>query len=88
MPGMNGHEVAQAIRATPSLAGVMLVALTGWGAPDDVERAGQAGFDHHLTKPVSLDALEAALGVARVARVDSAANAANAANAARPAVPQ
>jgi PAS domain S-box-containing protein len=67
MPGMNGHEVAQAIRATPSLAGVMLIALTGWGAPDDVERAGQAGFDRHLTKPVSLDALEAALSAAGAA---------------------
>jgi signal transduction histidine kinase/CheY-like chemotaxis protein len=61
MPGMNGHEVARAVRATAGLEQVMLVALTGWGAPGDVSLAEEAGFDRHLTKPVSFDALEAAL---------------------------
>ena len=72
MPGMNGHEVARAVRATPGLAGVGLVALTGWGAPDDVEQATAAGFDRHLTKPVSLDALEAALAAVMAARPGAA----------------
>ncbi|WP_426196360.1 PAS domain-containing protein [Massilia sp. DWR3-1-1] len=67
MPGMNGHEVARAIRASAALAHVTLVALTGWGALDDVALAASAGFDLHLTKPVSLAALTAALqaGAAR-----------------------
>ncbi len=67
MPGMNGHEVARAIRADSgtALRAVTLVALTGWGAPGDVALAKEAGFDHHLTKPVSIEALEATL--ARVA---------------------
>ncbi|WP_426112795.1 PAS domain-containing protein [Massilia sp. PWRC2] len=61
MPGMNGHEVARAIRASAGLEQVLLVALTGWGAPADVALAVSAGFDHHLTKPVSIEALERAL---------------------------
>ncbi len=61
LPGMSGHEVARAIRATPALAKVALVALTGWGASGDLLRAEDAGFDQHLTKPVSLDALRGAV---------------------------
>jgi PAS domain S-box-containing protein len=61
MPVMGGHEVARAIRAIPALADVTLVALTGWGAPADVALAEAAGFDRHLTKPVSLEALAGAL---------------------------
>jgi PAS domain S-box-containing protein len=52
MPGMNGYEVAQAIRQDPSLAGVRLVAVTGYGRDEDRARAFEAGFDRHLTKPV------------------------------------
>ncbi len=58
LPGMNGHEVARAIRATPGMHQVVLVALTGWGAHDDVARSEEAGFDQHLTKPVSIESLE------------------------------
>jgi PAS domain S-box-containing protein len=58
LPGMNGHEVARAIRATPGMQQVVLVALTGWGARGDLARAEDAGFDQHLTKPVSVEALE------------------------------
>jgi CheY-like chemotaxis protein len=60
LPGMDGHEVARAIRATPGLEQVVLVALTGWGAQGDLSRSQEAGFDQHLTKPVSLGALEQA----------------------------
>jgi CheY-like chemotaxis protein len=52
LPGMNGYEVASALRTEPSLADVMLVAVTGWGTEADRRRALEAGFDYHLTKPV------------------------------------
>jgi PAS domain S-box-containing protein len=58
LPGMDGYEVARAMRAKQQLAGVKLVALTGWGADEDRRRAMDAGFDHHLTKPVDLGVLE------------------------------
>jgi CheY-like chemotaxis protein len=54
MPGMNGYEVAQVIRQTPSLSHIALAALTGWGAEDDRNRSKEAGFDKHLTKPVAV----------------------------------
>jgi CheY-like chemotaxis protein len=43
---------------------VVLIALTGWGAQSDQEQSQEAGFDQHLTKPVSLEALEQALAAA------------------------
>jgi signal transduction histidine kinase len=52
MPGMNGYEVARAIRAHPSGGAIMLVAQTGWGQEEDRRRAKEAGFDEHITKPV------------------------------------
>jgi signal transduction histidine kinase/CheY-like chemotaxis protein len=57
MPDMNGYEVARAIRARQPGGNVVLVALTGWGQPGDKRRAHEAGFDHHLTKPVDFDEL-------------------------------
>ncbi|MES2759363.1 MAG: response regulator [Pseudomonadota bacterium] len=67
LPGMSGHEVARAIRATPELAKVVLVALTGWGASGDLLQAEDAGFDRHLTKPVSLESLRDAVRAAGAA---------------------
>jgi CheY-like chemotaxis protein len=58
MPGMNGYETARAMRRTPGLEGVMLVALTGWGTESDRLRSSDAGFDHHLTKPAQPGALQ------------------------------
>ena len=52
MPRLNGYEAAQAIRAQPSLQEVLLVALTGWGQPEDRRRSRLAGFHHHFVKPV------------------------------------
>jgi PAS domain S-box-containing protein len=57
MPGMNGYEVAAALRRLDGGARTQLIAVTGWGAQDDRDRASAAGFDHHLTKPVDLAAL-------------------------------
>jgi PAS domain S-box-containing protein len=61
MPGMSGYEVAQAVRSDPQFDGVRLVALTGWGGEADRARSREAGFDHHLTKPATVAAIEAAL---------------------------
>lgn len=58
LPGMDGYQVARAMRQQPQLANVTLVALTGWGTDDDRRRAMEAGFNHHLTKPVDLSVLE------------------------------
>jgi CheY-like chemotaxis protein len=52
MPGMNGFELARRIRAEPRLAGMTLVAVTGWGQDEDRRQSLSAGLDHHLTKPV------------------------------------
>jgi PAS domain S-box-containing protein len=68
LPGMNGHEVARAIRHNPDLGNVVLIALTGWGASSDMAQSQEAGFDQHLTKPVSFEALEQALAAAEEAR--------------------
>jgi CheY-like chemotaxis protein len=54
MPGMNGYEVARAVRKTPDMKTVVIIALTGWGAEQDRELSKEAGFNAHLTKPASL----------------------------------
>jgi signal transduction histidine kinase len=59
MPGMDGFAVARTLRADPRRAGLRILALTGWGQDSDRRRTREAGFDHHLTKPVDFDALEA-----------------------------
>jgi PAS domain S-box-containing protein len=64
LPGMSGYEVARAIRRRQGLRQIVLIALTGWGAQSDQEQSHEAGFDQHLTKPVSLEALEQALAAA------------------------
>ncbi len=57
MPQMNGYAVAERIRERPWGKNVMLIAQTGWGQQEDVDRSRQAGFDFHLTKPTNFDAL-------------------------------
>lgn len=54
LPGMSGYEVAERLRAREWAKGVLLVALTGWGQNEDREKSRQAGFDHHLVKPVQV----------------------------------
>jgi CheY-like chemotaxis protein len=51
LPGMDGYEVARAIRAEPDLADVRLVAVSGYAQPEDRARARKAGFDAHVAKP-------------------------------------
>ncbi|MFP7723568.1 PAS domain S-box protein [Lysobacter sp. A3-1-A15] len=60
MPGMDGYEVAGRIRQRLG-SGPVLVALTGYGQEDDRRRAFDAGFDHHLVKPTSVEALHQVL---------------------------
>ena len=55
MPDLNGYEVARRIREEPRGRDVFLLAITGWGHPDDVARAKTAGFNEHLTKPVDAE---------------------------------
>jgi signal transduction histidine kinase/DNA-binding response OmpR family regulator len=62
LPGLSGYEVAERLRADASLSATALIALTGWGTPEDRRKALAAGFDVHLTKPVSTEDLYAALG--------------------------
>ncbi|HVY08103.1 MAG TPA: response regulator, partial [Burkholderiales bacterium] len=61
MPGMDGYEVARRMRDDAAAGKVMLVALTGWGQEADRRKAKEAGFDHHLVKPVEIDKLQALL---------------------------
>jgi len=68
LPGMSGYEVAELLRRDERLADTTLIALTGWGTPEDRRKATAAGFDVHLTKPVAAEDLQAALGRATSAR--------------------
>jgi CheY-like chemotaxis protein/two-component sensor histidine kinase len=61
MPGMDGYEAARQIRADERNKDLMLIALTGWGQDEDRRGSEQAGFDHHLVKPVDLGALQTLL---------------------------
>ncbi len=60
LPVMDGYELAALLRAMPSLAGIRLIALTGYGQEADRRRGREAGFDEHLVKPVDISAVEAA----------------------------
>lgn len=57
LPGLNGYEVASRLRALPETRGAMLIALTGYGQAEDRNRSQNAGFDHHLLKPVNFEML-------------------------------
>lgn len=57
LPGIDGYEVAKHLRSRPSNDETLLIALTGYGQPEDQQRALQAGFDAHLVKPVDLEQL-------------------------------
>jgi PAS domain S-box-containing protein len=67
LPGMDGYDVARAMRAEADLKGAFLVALTGYALPEDVRRANEAGFDRHVAKPPSIEKLERVLAEASAA---------------------
>jgi two-component system, chemotaxis family, CheB/CheR fusion protein len=68
LPGIDGYEVAQRLRALPEFNGTQIIAMTGYGQPEDRRRSREAGIDHHLVKPVKIDFVRALL-----ARADSPA---------------
>jgi CheY-like chemotaxis protein len=57
LPEVDGYELARRLRAQAVGHSPYLVAVTGYGQPQDLERTQQAGFDHHLVKPADTDAL-------------------------------
>jgi CheY-like chemotaxis protein len=67
LPRLNGYEVCRRIRKQPWAQETLIIALTGWGQAEDRRRSHEAGFDHHLVKPVDVDELKSLLGRARKA---------------------
>ena len=62
LPVMDGYELVRRFRAGPAGRAVLLVAVTGYGSPDDRDRSRKAGFDHHFVKPFDPDLLWQLLG--------------------------
>ena len=65
MPGVDGYEVARRLRQDPALARIVIVAVSGYGQDSDRERTRVTGFDAHLVKPVTMDALRHVLAPLR-----------------------
>ncbi len=65
LPGMSGYEVARRLREVPECRTTVLAAMTGWGQDEDRRRSREAGFDHHLVKPVDPAVLEELLASIR-----------------------
>jgi signal transduction histidine kinase/ActR/RegA family two-component response regulator len=59
LPVLDGYEVAARMRSVPGMDRAVLVALTGYGTTEHIQRALAAGFQHHLTKPIDLECIEA-----------------------------
>ncbi|MGN6135072.1 MAG: ATP-binding response regulator, partial [Aureliella sp.] len=66
LPKLNGYQACRRIREQPWSAGMTIIALTGWGQEEDRRRSHEAGFDHHLVKPVELTALMQLLSERRI----------------------
>ncbi len=64
LPRRSGHEFARLARQDPALQDTVLMALTGYGTDADRLRSQEAGFHHHLTKPIDLEALDRLLAEA------------------------
>jgi CheY-like chemotaxis protein len=77
LPRMNGYEAARHIREQPWGGNMALIALTGWGQEEDKRRSLEAGFDHHLTKPVDPAALEKLLALIAPMRRQGSQSASN-----------
>lgn len=61
LPDSNGYEIVRLLRSDPSFSRTLIIALTGYGSMEDRRRAREAGFDHHLTKPIEFPALRSIL---------------------------
>ncbi len=62
LPGMNGYQLAEQLRRDGSCRGALFIAISGYGRAEDLRRSAEAGFDHHLVKPIELKALLDLLG--------------------------
>ena len=71
LPGIDGYEVARRLRKSEPAQSMLLIALTGYGRPEDQRRSLDAGFDAHLVKPVDPDALFALIARLSAARAKS-----------------
>ena len=69
LPGISGYEVARRLRNHPQLKDVIIVAQTGWGDSNDRRRTREAGFDHHLLKPLDPEELRTVLARGRGLRI-------------------
>ena len=69
LPGLNGYEAARRIRAEPWGSRSLLIALTGWGQSEDRRRSREAGFDHHVVKPVAAGTLMELLASSRASQL-------------------
>jgi two-component system OmpR family response regulator len=70
LPGMDGFEVAREMRTRAVTKTALLIALTGYGADSDKQKARDAGFDHHLVKPVSFTAIETVIAASSAGGVN------------------
>ncbi|MES2207107.1 MAG: PAS domain S-box protein [Pseudomonadota bacterium] len=61
LPGMNGYEVCKEMRRQPLLSHTVFIAQTGWGQQEHLDRSKEAGFSHHLVKPINIDVLKKVL---------------------------
>jgi CheY-like chemotaxis protein len=61
LPGLDGYQVAESLRADPATAAIRLIALTAYGTDQDRQRSKRSGFEAHLVKPASIDQLRRAL---------------------------
>jgi signal transduction histidine kinase/DNA-binding response OmpR family regulator len=87
LPGMDGYEVAGRLRADPATRGAVLVAVTGYGREEDRARSRQAGFDHHLVKPVDFGLIQGVVASLPARSRPAAAAAEPARNGQRPSAP-
>jgi CheY-like chemotaxis protein len=62
LPGMNGYQLAEQLRRDGSCKGALFIAVSGYGRAEDLRRSAEAGFDHHLVKPIAIEALLELLG--------------------------
>lgn len=61
LPDISGYDVAQQVRNDPDLQHTLLIAMSGYAQPEDLDRSRAAGFNRHLAKPVSIDTLSEAI---------------------------
>jgi signal transduction histidine kinase len=65
LPDLDGYDVARALRTDAALRSTRLIALSGYAQPEDLQRAAEAGFDRHISKPASVDTVLAAIVAVR-----------------------